>query len=146
MEKKRDRTVTRSHLIRPRMYDDMITIYFQCDCRQLINKVCGKRGNDFLEATEQYCCQGSNSVGQVFFGILFIGCYLGVHTEIFPMLETIPEVGSWHRYVSFFLVKFRAKTKKRNSETNSFLFTFLQIYWRLHGYDCTLSFLIGFVL
>ncbi|KAL4527858.1 hypothetical protein Ndes2526B_g08479 [Nannochloris sp. 'desiccata'] len=70
-----------------------------CDfLEQAINRVCGRRGNAFLEATEAACCQGSNPIGQVFFGILFIGCYLGVHTEIFPMLENTPGFSTWHRY------------------------------------------------
>ena len=64
--------------------------------RFAIDKVCGRKGLQFLEATEASCCHGSNPIGQLIFGLLFAGSYLAVHSGIFPLLDNT-EISNWHK-------------------------------------------------
>ncbi len=56
----------------------------------------GARGVACLEATEVVCCGGSNPLGQIFFAILFAGCYVSIHTSVFPLIDGV-EIAGWHR-------------------------------------------------
>ena len=63
----------------------------------MVRNACGRHGVQVLEATETACCRGSNPIGILFFAVLYVGCYWGVHIGVFPLLDG-NDVSLWHRY------------------------------------------------
>lgn len=67
--------------------------------RWLVDRFCGEWGTKAIDATDAWCLQGSNPLGQASFLTLFGACYAAGVVGVFPLLDSTGMAG-WYKYVS----------------------------------------------